>query len=111
MIVGGALANLCEPFVNVLGFYLAAVALRLFTPQLRGWKLALVPLATPLLDAASMGFTGLPSAIVINSDVPNAVVQAGGIATILIALAVVRGTTPLLAKEPRFALEGLAVAR
>lgn len=66
--------------------------------------------ATPLLDAASMGFAGLPSAIVINSDVPNVTVQAAGIATILIALAVVRATTMLLASRSRFVAAGLAAA-
>jgi hypothetical protein len=97
-------------FVNVLGFYLVSFVLSLLRQHLTGWKLLLIPLATPLLDTASMGFAGLPTAIAVNSDVPDLIIQLAGLATIFLALAAVWATTFVAVGGLRFGVADLATS-
>ena len=85
--------------INALGVFFPVVVVSLLTPFIRGWKLILVPFFTPLLYAAVMGATGLPSSIAINSNLPNGVVQLAGIVSTLLALAIVHCCIRVVAED------------
>jgi len=88
--------------VNATGVYLSALALTLATPHLRGWRLALVPLFTPLIFCASSSFSGYPSDVVINSDFPYLITQLGGVASFLLAGGLAYIGTLLFASDSRW---------
>jgi len=71
--------------VNAIGVYISAIALVLSAPHLRGWRLALVPLFTPLLYCGGGALAGFPSYVVINSDFSYLATQLGGVASFLLS--------------------------
>jgi hypothetical protein len=87
------------PPANAIGVYVAAIALCLSAPHLRGWRLALVPLFTPLLYCGAGSIAGFPSFVVINSNFSNLVTQLGGVATFLLAGGITYVGTVLFASD------------
>jgi len=84
---------------NAVGVFLPAIALVLAAPHVRGWRLALVPLFTPLLYCGAGSLAAFPSSVVINSDFPYLVTQAGGVATFLLAGALAHVGVQLFAAD------------
>ena len=93
--------------INALGVYVPVVVLTLLSPHMKGWKLATVPLFTPLLYAAVMGLTGMPSIVVINTAAPSWMVPLGGLASTALALTVVFLCVRMLADGSRYNLRQL----
>ena len=89
---------------NTIGVYLSAVVTTLFASRPRSWRLLLVPFCTLLCYGAATGSVGWPSIVVINSNCSNLVTQLGGLASFLIAFAVVYGCTQLIAADSRHKL-------
>lgn len=96
---------------NTLGIYLSAVVLTLFTPWLKGWRLAFVPFSTILCYTAASGVVGFPSAVVINSDFPFWATQLGGVLTFVIAAVIVHGFALLLATDSPYRVVNLSSSR
>jgi hypothetical protein len=84
---------------NTIGIYISAVVLTLFTPILKGWRLAFVPLCTLLCYAGATGIVALPAVIVINTDLPFWATQLGGVLTFAFAALVVAASTQLIATD------------
>jgi hypothetical protein len=88
--------------VNAIGVYVSAIALVLAAPHLRGWRLALVPLFTPLLYCGVGALAGFPSYVVINSDFPYLATQLGGVASFVLAGGLAYLGTQLFAADSRW---------
>ncbi|MGI8662545.1 MAG: hypothetical protein ACR2LQ_04945 [Acidimicrobiales bacterium] len=73
-------------FVNTLVPLTAGLAITGLRPMLRGRRGWLVVALLPMLDAGINAAAGWPTWIVLNSEVPSFVTQAGGIATCALAV-------------------------
>jgi hypothetical protein len=87
---------------NAVGVFVPALALALAAPHLRGWRLALVPLFTPLLYCGAGSLAGFPSVVVINSAFPYLATQLGGVATFLLAAGLVHVGVQVFAADSRW---------
>lgn len=85
---------------NSIGLLLAIALVSVCAPHLKGLKLLLIPLLLPMGQLMGYVAVGLPSFVVINTaGVPNAIVQAGGIATWLLGLLVFHAISLVIATD------------
>ena len=90
---------------NAIVFYMAAVITILFQPCLRGWRMLMIPLITPLADAAFAPLVVFPSAMALNSQIPNWATQTAGVLSFVIAFMVVSIAINLLTHPSRADLQ------
>ena len=88
--------------VNAMGVYSAALVLALAVPHLRGWRLALIPLVTPLLYAAAGSLSGFPSYVAINSEFSYPITQLSGVLSFLRASGMAYVCIQLFASDSRW---------
>lgn len=96
---------------NATAFYMAAAIMVLVEPCLRGWRVLMMPLVTPLTYAALGSLVVFPSAMALNSTLPGWATHTAGLLSFAIAFMVVRVAIGLLVPETRQELQRILRAQ
>lgn len=96
---------------NSIGMFVGIALVTVCAPHLKGYKALLIPILLPMGDMIGYSAIGLPSFIAINTaGLPNLVVQALGIFTMLLAFLVVHAISLILATDSPLRSKQMAAA-
>ena len=85
---------------NSIGVFVGIALVAVCAPYLKGYKALLIPILLPMGDMIGYSAIGLPSFIAINTaGLPNWIVQALGICTMLLAFLVVHAISLVLGTD------------